>query len=135
MFDPVAGPFVETLAKAATPGGMIIIYGGLSAQPTPFPGGLAMVKGLTIRGYTLFETTRVPARLTKAKDFILQGVQSGNFVPVIDRTFHLQDIADAHVTLKPASTLQNRCYGSITFILRNKSYFVHKSIGSEHYMI
>jgi NADPH:quinone reductase-like Zn-dependent oxidoreductase len=96
VFDPVAGPFVETLAKAATPGGMIIIYGGLSAQPTPFPGGLAMVKGLTIRGYTLFEMTRVPARLTKAKDFILDGVQSGKFVPVIDRTFHLQDIADAH---------------------------------------
>jgi NADPH:quinone reductase-like Zn-dependent oxidoreductase len=30
VFDPVAGPFVETLAKAATPGGMIIIYGELS---------------------------------------------------------------------------------------------------------
>jgi NADPH:quinone reductase-like Zn-dependent oxidoreductase len=96
VFDPVAGPFVETLAKATAPGGMIIIYGGLSAQPTPFPGGLAMVKGLAMRGYTLFETTRVPARLTKAKDFILDGVRSGKFVPVIDRTFHLQDIADAH---------------------------------------
>jgi NADPH:quinone reductase-like Zn-dependent oxidoreductase len=96
VFDPVAGPFVETLAKAATPGGMIIIYGGLSAQATPFPGGIAMVKGLTMRGYTLFETTRVPARLSKAKDFIVDGVQSGKFVPVIDRTFHLQDIADAH---------------------------------------
>jgi NADPH:quinone reductase-like Zn-dependent oxidoreductase len=96
VFDPVAGPFVETLAKAATPGGMIIIYGGLSAQATPFPGGLAMVKGLTMRGYTLFETTRVPARLSKAKDFIVDGVRSGKFVPVIDRTFHLKDIADAH---------------------------------------
>jgi NADPH:quinone reductase-like Zn-dependent oxidoreductase len=96
VFDPVAGPFVETLAKATTPGGMIIIYGGLSAQPTPFPGGIAMVKGLAIRGYTLFEMTRVPARLTKAKDFIFDGVQSGKFAPVIDRTFHLQDIADAH---------------------------------------
>jgi NADPH:quinone reductase-like Zn-dependent oxidoreductase len=62
VFDPVAGPFVETLAKAATPGGTIIIYGGLSAQATLFPGGLAMVKGITMRGYTLFETTRVRAR-------------------------------------------------------------------------
>jgi NADPH:quinone reductase-like Zn-dependent oxidoreductase len=78
VFDPVAGPFVETLAKAATPGGMIIIYGGLSAQPTPFPGGLAMVKGLTMRGYTLFETTRVPARLTKAKDSLLTECSPGN---------------------------------------------------------
>jgi NADPH:quinone reductase len=96
VFDPVAGPFVETLAKATAPGGMIIVYGGLSAQPTPFPGGLAMVKGLTMRGYTLFEMTRAPARLAKPKEFILDGVQSGKFAPVIDRTFHLEDIADAH---------------------------------------
>jgi NADPH:quinone reductase-like Zn-dependent oxidoreductase len=96
VFDPVAGPFVETLAKATAPGGTIIIYRGLSAQATPFPGGLAMVKGLTMRGYTLFEITRVPARLTKAKDFIIGGMRSGKFVPVIDRTFHLKDIADAH---------------------------------------
>ena len=96
VFDPVAGPFVETLAKATAPGGMIIIYGGLSAQATPFPGGLAMVKGLTLRGYTLFEITRVPARLSKAKEFILDGIRSGKFVPVIDRTFHSQDVADAH---------------------------------------
>jgi NADPH:quinone reductase-like Zn-dependent oxidoreductase len=96
VFDPIAGPFVETLAKATSPGGMLIIYGGLSAQPTPFPGGLAMAKGLTMRGYTLFETTRVPARLSKAKDLILDGIASKKFVPVIDRTFHLHDIADAH---------------------------------------
>jgi NADPH:quinone reductase-like Zn-dependent oxidoreductase len=62
IFDPVAGPFVETLAKAAAPGGTIIIYGGLNAQATLFPGGLEMVKGLTMRGCTLFETTRVRAR-------------------------------------------------------------------------
>jgi NADPH:quinone reductase-like Zn-dependent oxidoreductase len=96
VFDAVAGPFVETLAKATAPGGSIIIYGGLSAQATPFPGGLAMVKGLTMRGYTLFEITRVPERLTKAKDFIVSGLRSGKFTPVIDKTFHLQDIADAH---------------------------------------
>jgi NADPH:quinone reductase-like Zn-dependent oxidoreductase len=96
VFDPIAGPFVETLAKATSPGGMLIIYGGLSAQPTPFPGGLAMLKGLTMRGYTLFEMTRVPERLSKAKDLILDGIQSKKLVPLIDRAFHLRDIADAH---------------------------------------
>jgi NADPH:quinone reductase-like Zn-dependent oxidoreductase len=96
VFDPIAGPFVETLAKATSPGGMLIIYGGLSAQPTPFPGGLAMLKGLTMRGYTLFEITGAPARLSKAKDLILDGIRSKKFVPIIDRIFHLRDIADAH---------------------------------------
>ena len=49
-----------------------------------------------MRGYTLFELTLDPARLTKAKDLIFEGVRSGKFAPVIDRTFHLKDIAEAH---------------------------------------
>jgi NADPH:quinone reductase-like Zn-dependent oxidoreductase len=37
IFDPVAGPFVEKLAEAAAPGGIIFQYGLLSMEPTPFP--------------------------------------------------------------------------------------------------
>lgn len=96
VFDPVAGPFVETLAKATAAGGMILIYGGLSAQATPFPGGLAMLRALTVRGYTLFEITQDPASLAKARDYILKGLAAGTLRPVIDRSFHLKDIAEAH---------------------------------------
>jgi NADPH:quinone reductase-like Zn-dependent oxidoreductase len=37
VFDPVAGPYVETLADATAKGGTIFVYGLLSLQPTPFP--------------------------------------------------------------------------------------------------
>src|SRR5260370_5988753 len=37
IFDPVAGPFLEKLAQAAAPSGIIFQYGALSMQPTPFP--------------------------------------------------------------------------------------------------
>ncbi len=37
VFDPVAGPFVQMLAKATAPGGTIYLYGALAAEPTPFP--------------------------------------------------------------------------------------------------
>jgi NADPH:quinone reductase-like Zn-dependent oxidoreductase len=53
IFDPVGGPYVETLAEAAAPGGIIFEYGGLSMQPTPFPTRPAMMKGLSLRGYSL----------------------------------------------------------------------------------
>jgi NADPH:quinone reductase-like Zn-dependent oxidoreductase len=48
-FDPVAGPFVEKLADAAAPGGIIFQYGALSLAPTPFPLFVALTKGLSIR--------------------------------------------------------------------------------------
>lgn len=96
IFDPIAGPGVETLAKAASTGGTIIIYGGLSAQQTAFPGGLAMVRGLAMRGYTLFEVTRNPVRLARAKEFIYEGLANGKLRPTIDKSFRLEDIVEAH---------------------------------------
>jgi NADPH:quinone reductase-like Zn-dependent oxidoreductase len=96
VFDPVAGPYVETLAKATASSGTILIYGGLSAQATPFPSGLAMLRGLSMRGFTLFEITRNPARLFNAKDYILKGLADKTLRPIVDRSFGLKDIADAH---------------------------------------
>ncbi len=37
VFDPVGGPDVDILAQAASEEGVIIIYGGLSGRPTPYP--------------------------------------------------------------------------------------------------
>jgi len=96
IFDAVGGPFVEKLAKAAAPGGTIFIYGLLSMEPTPFPLGQALAKGLSLRGYTLFEISGHPEKLARAKQFVYEGLQSGAFTPVIARTFPLDQIAEAH---------------------------------------
>ena len=96
VFDPVAGPLLEKLADAATPGAMIFEYGALSSAPTPFPLFPALAKGLTVRGYTLFEIVRDPGKLARGKQFVYEGLQSGALNPIIDRTFSLDAIADAH---------------------------------------
>lgn len=96
LFDPIGGPVVNALADAAAPGGCIFEYGALSPEATPFPLFAALGKGLAIRGYTLFEITKNPERLARAKKFICECLQSGTLKPVIDRTFQFDDIIAAH---------------------------------------
>ncbi len=96
IFDPVAGSFLDKLAKAAAPGGIIFEYGLLSLENTPFPLGDAMGKGLCIRGYTLFEISGDPGKLAKGKQFVYDGLKSGAFKPVIARTFKLEELTEAH---------------------------------------
>lgn len=96
VFDPVAGPLLEQLAAVTAPGGIIFEYGALAPHPTPFPLFPALAKGLTIRGYTLFEIVKNPDMLERGKEYIYRGLESGSLKPIIDRTFPLEDIAEAH---------------------------------------
>ena len=95
-FDPVAGPFVEKLAAAAAPGGIIFEYGWLSGQPTPFPLFDALGRGLTVRGYVLMEITMNPDLLAKAKAYIVERLANGRFVPKVAKTFSFADTVDAY---------------------------------------
>lgn len=95
-FDPVAGPGVEQLATAAARGGIIVEYGLLSGQPTPFPLFQALSKGLTIRGYTLGEITLDPAKLKTATSYIGDRLADGRFVPKIAKTFPFAQTVDAY---------------------------------------
>jgi len=96
IFEPIGGAILEVLANAAAPGGLIFEYGALSPEPTPFPLFAALGKGLTIRGYTLFEITKNSERLARAKTYIYERLQAGELKPVIDRIFPFDDIVDAH---------------------------------------
>ncbi|MBV9488602.1 MAG: zinc-dependent alcohol dehydrogenase family protein [Verrucomicrobia bacterium] len=107
-FDPVAGPTLAKLAAAAAHGGLIIEYGALSPEPTPFPLFEVISKSLALRGYTLFEITRDPTRLEAAKTFIGEGLASGRFKPIIARTFGLDEIVEAHRFLE-----SNQQFGKI----------------------
>ena len=96
VFDPVAGEGVETLAQAAAQGGIILLYGALASSPTPFPLFAALGKGLTLRGYTLFEVVSNPDRMAKGKQYVLDGLASGSLKPIIAKTFPFDQIVDAH---------------------------------------
>jgi NADPH:quinone reductase len=96
IFDAVAGQSIEVLAAAAAREATIFVYGLLGVEPTPFPLIVAMQKGLSLRGYTLFEIVSVPERMERAKKYIFDGLKSGALWPVIDRIFRpLESIVEA----------------------------------------
>ncbi|MER5519728.1 zinc-dependent alcohol dehydrogenase family protein [Streptomyces sp. NPDC002763] len=94
-FDPIAGPGVETLARGIAPGGFLVVYGALDQRLTPLPNAQSY-PALNSSTYTLFEITSDPERLRRAVAFVDAGLASGSFTPVVDRTFDLADIAEAH---------------------------------------
>lgn len=105
VFDPVGGPMLTTLAEVTARQGIIFQYGALSPEPTPFPLFSVLGKGLTVRGYTLFEFTSDPDALNRAKKVIYDWLESGQLSPVIARTFPLEEIVEAHRYLESNTQL------------------------------
>lgn len=96
VFDAIGGPIFTPLTAAMARGGILIEYGGLSPEPTPFPLFTVLSKSLVLRGYRVHEIIGDPARLEPAKAFILDGLAAGALRPVIARTFPFERIVEAH---------------------------------------
>jgi len=96
VFDPVGGPYVETLAQAMAVDGTLFIYGGLSGQPTLHPHWPAAFKNLSIRGWVASTIWNHPERFVRCRDLVLRGLAEGQLKPVIARTFRLDEIVEAH---------------------------------------
>ncbi|RWG91128.1 zinc-dependent alcohol dehydrogenase family protein [Mesorhizobium sp.] len=96
VLDAVGGPIFTPLTAAMSRGGILLEYGGLSPEPTPFPLFDVLAKTLTLRGYLVHEITGDPIRLEAAKRFILDGLASGALQPAIARTFPFDKIVEAH---------------------------------------
>jgi NADPH:quinone reductase-like Zn-dependent oxidoreductase len=96
IFDPVGGPDVEKLAQAASEEGIILIYGGLSGQETPYPHWPMALKSLSMRGWVASTIWNRPERFKHYHELILQGLASGRLKPVVAKTFPLAEISAAH---------------------------------------
>ena len=73
-----------------------MLFRSLSGQATPFPLVTALSNGLTVRGYTLMEFTRVPEKLAVAKKYVYDRLADGRFVPKIAKTFPFAQVAEAY---------------------------------------
>ena len=96
VFDPVQGPYVQTLTSAMAEGGILFIYGGLSEQPTPYPHWNMAFKGLSMRGWVASEIWNHPHRYKAAQERILLGLKLGRLKPVIAKTFPFAQMVEAN---------------------------------------
>lgn len=96
VFDPVGGPYVETLASTMAERGILFVYGGLSEQATPYPHWHMAFKGLSMRGWVASEIWNHPHRYTAAREHILLGLALGHLKPVIARSFPFSEIVEAN---------------------------------------
>jgi NADPH:quinone reductase-like Zn-dependent oxidoreductase len=96
VFDPVAGPELEALGAATRYQGRIFVYGRLSPEPAIFPVALGLAKGLTYRGYSLFEVINFPDIFKRGVAAVSAGIERGDYHPVLDRIFKLDDVVAAH---------------------------------------
>lgn len=112
VFDPVGGPIFEALTAAMGEGAILIEYGGLSPEPTPFPLFEVLSRSLILRGYRVYEVLEDPQRLREAAEFIYAGLADGSLRPVIARTFAFEDVVEAYRYLE-----SNQQFGKIVLTL------------------
>lgn len=100
-FDPVGGPYVDTLARALAERGILFVYGGLSGQPTPYPHWPMAFKGCSMRGWVASEIWNHPHRFAAAREKVLAGLALGKLEPVIAKVFNgLESLPEANVFLE-----------------------------------
>jgi NADPH:quinone reductase-like Zn-dependent oxidoreductase len=112
VLDAIGGSLFEPLTASMSRGGILVEYGGLSGESTPFPLPAVLSKTLTLRGYLVHEVICNPDWLGRAKAFILDGLAAGALRPVIARTFPFEEIVEAHRYLE-----SNEQFGKVVVTL------------------
>jgi NADPH:quinone reductase-like Zn-dependent oxidoreductase len=95
-FDPVGGPNFPKLISALADRGIVYIYGALSEGDTPMPVLDMIAKMPAVKGYSVRQIMGDEAGRRDAVEYIVKGLASGAFKPVIDRTFKFDDMVEAH---------------------------------------
>ena len=95
-YDPVGGAFIGDLVAAAQPYGTIVNYGNLRTEPIDIPVLPMLAKRLFFKFHSLYDTMRLPEKRAACSAFVHDQVASGALKPIVDRTFPLEQIVDAH---------------------------------------
>ncbi|AXC12339.1 Quinone oxidoreductase [Acidisarcina polymorpha] len=102
IFDPVGGPYVESLPRQRPTAQPSFSMAGSRDNPRCTP-SRRVSKGLSLRGYTMTEVRGKQAVLDHAQSYIRERLQDGRFVPKIAKTFPLEQSADAYRFLESSS--------------------------------
>jgi NADPH2:quinone reductase len=96
VFDAVAGPGLPGLVGAVAPAGIIIVYGMLAGITAEILLPALMHHNLTLRGFAANIFVEHADSRARMVDYINRKLASGALRPIVDRTFELSRIAEAH---------------------------------------
>ena len=104
IYDPIAGPGLMSLGEAVALRGTIVVYGVLMPEPTHFPVYSAFIRSFDFHVYKIFDFAGNPAlhlprnkeAFNRGKSYVYDSLAMGKFKPIMDRTFPLKDIVEAH---------------------------------------
>jgi len=105
VFDPVGGPTFAKLVEATASGGLLILYGALSRDPTVVPPFHIFARNLKIRGLALPVVTTDDTQLATLERFVTEGLADGSLFPTVARTFPFDEIVEAHRFLEAGSQI------------------------------
>jgi NADPH:quinone reductase len=108
VFDAVAGEPLAALLDAAAPTGLVIVYGMLAGPTVELLLPTLMLKNLTLRGFAADLLVRQPESRARMLAYLEPRLANGTLRPVIDTTFDLAEVAEAHRRLE-----SNRQLGKI----------------------
>src|SRR5262249_50545885 len=100
IFDPVYGPLVNDHVRAASPEGIVFVYGVLDFTPLVLQAGGLLRKNLRLQGYTIGPLLGNTEARARAVAGITAHLERRDFAPVIDSYFPLARIQDAHRRLE-----------------------------------
>ena len=116
--DLVGGAYLPASIRAAAPRGRIMLVGTLAGREAKIPLGLILGKRLTLRGTVLRSRSVEEKRLVTAafERDVVPLFASEVLRPVIDSTFALADIGQAHVALAG-----NKTFGKVVLRVSSES--------------
>ncbi len=104
VLECVGGEVLAQSAKALVPGGRLLIYGRASGEPGAVPGDVILTRNLSVLGLHLGRRPWRPDMHREAFVELVQLAAAGRITPVVDRTFRMADVAEAHAHLAARRT-------------------------------
>ncbi|WP_142784650.1 zinc-dependent alcohol dehydrogenase family protein [Changchengzhania lutea] len=115
VYDPVAGSFIHEYLDSLSMGAVVIIYGLLDPNPTPYPLVPLIRKKAIMDAYSQFNHVEDINKLNECKSYILDRIEKGALKPIVSKVFDFNDYKKAYEYM-----LSNQQVGKIVVRVNNK---------------
>ncbi|MBI4609047.1 MAG: NADPH:quinone oxidoreductase family protein [Candidatus Rokubacteria bacterium] len=105
ILECVGGDVLTKSVKALAPGGKLFVYGRASGTLPPLSPEEFFPKNLQVIGVHIGMPPWTPEQHKAALDELLALVEAGKIRPVVDRTFRMSEVAQAHDYLAQRRTM------------------------------